>query len=288
MDSSELGVGLAIVMAGAATGAMVTVALQRRSGLERRREGKAAHVDSAKLIATLENVVPQTAESRREAELSLARAGMRMSAAELWVTRLIAAAVAVLIAVAISSYASLSPIASVLAMAGGAALGAVLPQVFLIIQRESWRKEIEKDLPNALDLLCITVNAGSTFEYGVRCVSQRTQGALAEALKDVVKASRFTPMTSALKTLADNAGVRSLTIFVASLIQAEKSGMAVGDILSTQAAAVRTQRRLKIEEDINKLPLKMTFPMIFIFSSMLLVLLAPAVAQMVSSLSYIA
>ena len=68
-------------------------------------------------------------------------------------------------------------------------------------------------------------------------------------------------------------------MFVASLIQAEQSGMALTEVLRSQAESVRTQRRLAIEEKINKLPVRMTFPCVLIFASMIVITLAPAIAQ---------
>ena len=150
---------------------------------------------------------------------------------------------------------------------------------------QRWREDIDRELPNALDLLCIIVTAGGTLDFGVRTVAEKTTGTLADALAEAVEAARFVPMTTALRRLADNADVRSLSVFVTALDQAEESGMAIADLLRRQADSARLARRQAIEERINQVPLKMTFPMALIFMATLLVVLVPAAVQVIAALS---
>lgn len=271
--------GIVIILLALAFGALLAFALQRVSGVEPRRRRPARHVDSRKVVAALTHVLPQTAESEDESERLLARAGVRMAPSALWATRIVSVATGIILGLALAVLGGAGAIALLAGPVLGGLLGAMLPEVYLVHERSKWRDEIDRELPNALDLLCICVQAGTTFDKGLRTVAQRTEGALAEALRDVVAASRFQPTTQALKRLADNAEVTSLTMFVASLIQAEQSGMALTEVLTSQADSVRTQRRLRVEERINKLPVRMTFPCVLIFASMLVITLAPALAQ---------
>lgn len=275
----------AIVLAGLATGALLTYALQRGLGLERKSSPAGRHVSARALLDALASALPQSSASEAESARALARAGMRIAPSALWAARLASTAAGV---AAGALLALVIPGASTVALAcpvlGGVA-GAAAPQLWLIRKRGLWRDEIDRELPNALDLLCITVTAGGTLEFGVRTVAERTEGALADAFGEAVEAAEFVPMTTALQRLAENAGVRSLSVFVASLIQAERSGMAIADILAAQAVSVRTARRQQIEERINKIPLQMTFPMMLIFFSTLLVVLVPAMAQVLAGLS---
>lgn len=275
-------------LASLALGCIVTSLLQKKEGLATKSTTHQQHIDPKTLLRAVSRVAPQTVESREESELALARAGIRMTPAELWSARLVCAAATMALAFALSRAAGADWIGSLLACAAGVLVGFLSPQLYLLLARRKWQDDIERQLPGALDLLCLTVMAGSTFEAGVRTVSVRTTGTLADALKQVVAASKFSSMTAALGTLADNAGVKTLTIFVASLKQAEDSGMAVADILRSQAESIRATRRLQVEEQINKLPMKMTFPIMLIFMSFMLMILAPLLASMVDTLGGIA
>lgn len=275
-------------LASLALGCIVTSLLQKKEGLATKSTTHQQHIDPKTLLRAVSRVAPQTAESREESELALARAGIRMTPAELWSARLVCAAATMALAFALSRAAGADCIGSLLACAAGVLVGFLSPQLYLLLARRKWQDDIERQLPGALDLLCLTVMAGSTFEAGVRTVSVRTTGTLADALKQVVAASKFSSMTAALGTLADNAGVKTLTIFVASLKQAEDSGMAVADILRSQAESIRATRRLQVEEQINKLPMKMTFPIMLIFMSFMLMILAPLLVSMVDTLGGIA
>lgn len=280
---------VAVLALGAlAVGCIVTSLLQKKEGLATKSTVHRQRIDSKTLLTAISRVAPQSAESREESELALARAGIRMTPSELWSARLVCAAAGLVLSMLATRAAGANWVGTLLACAAGLGVGFLAPQIYLLLARRRWQDDIERQLPAALDLLCLTVMAGATFEAGVRTVSVRTTGTLADALKQVVAASKFSSMTAALGTLADNAGVKTLTVFVASLKQAEDSGMAVADILKSQAESIRATRRLQIEEQINKLPMKMTFPIMLIFVSFMLMILAPLLASMVETLGSIA
>lgn len=271
-----------VVLAGLAVGALAAYGLQRAFGLERRRDGRG--VSATRALDAISRLMPQTEASERESARSLARAGMRVAPSALWAARLACAAAGILLGFALGT-ASRSAVALVAGPTLGCVLGALAPQLWLMRRRNAWREDIDRELPNALDLLCITVTAGGTLDFGVRTVAEKTTGTLADALAEAVEAARFVPMTTALWRLADNADVRSLSVFVAALDQAEESGMAIADVLRSQADSARLARRQAIEERINRVALKMTFPMALIFMATLLVVLVPAAVQVIAALS---
>lgn len=271
-----------VVLAGLAVGALAAYGLQRAFGLERRRDGRG--VSATRALDAISRLMPQTEASERESARSLARAGMRVAPSALWAARLACAAAGILLGFALGT-ASRSAVALVAGPTLGCVLGALAPQLWLMRRRNAWREDIDRELPNALDLLCITVTAGGTLDFGVRTVAEKTTGTLADALAEAVEAARFVPMTTALRRLADNADVRSLSVFVTSLDQAEESGMAIADVLRSQADSARLARRQAIEERINRVALKMTFPMALIFMATLLVVLVPAAVQVIAALS---
>ena len=282
LTSQDADVVAFVVLAGLAAGALVAYGLQRAFGLERRRGGRG--VSATHALDAISRLMPQTEASERESARSLARAGMRVAPSALWAARLACAAAGILLGFALGT-ASRSAVALVAGPALGCVLGALAPQLWLVRRRNAWREDIDRELPNALDLLCITVTAGGTLDFGVRTVAEKTTGTLAEALAEAVEVARFVPMTTALRRLADNADVRSLSVFVAALDQAEESGMAIADVLSSQADSARLARRQAIEERINRVALKMTFPMALIFMATLLVVLVPGAVQVTAALS---
>lgn len=272
-----------IIAFGVAAGLLARGALLRYAGVERAKSvAGSKQFDGQAIIEQIQGLVPISKEGEREALESLARSGVRMTPSELWASRFIFGGVGV--ALGILGASQVAGPQGLAAVPLGLIVGLMVPQLYLLAQRSGWRNDIERALPNAIDLLCISVAAGSTFDAGLRSVATKTTGPLADSLKDVVTASRYMPTTQAMKRFADSANVAPLTIFVASLIQAEKSGIPLVDILKTQAESVRTYRRQKVEEEINKLATKMVFPCLFIFCALLAVILSPALAQLIGSL----
>ena len=276
---------IAIGCAAAGAGLAVTAGARALSGGRRERHRRRTSPGMPPALSSISAALPMTAQARRQAERSLARSGLRVPPEALAGARLLSFAAGAAIGALAAAFAGGGLIAAAAVFMLGCAAGAVAPQAYLLSHRRRWRDDIERDLPNALDLLTICVQAGGTFEAGLRTVAFRMEGPLADAFGEVVKASAFMPTTAALKRFADNAQVRSLTVFAASLMQAEDAGIQLAGVLRSQAASVRAQRRIALEQKINLLPLKMTFPLVIILASLLLMLLAPMVTILLEGLS---
>lgn len=219
-------------------------------------------------------------ERQREA---IKRSGLKISALMFWASKIICVAVGIMVGILIGT--KLTGLATVAAAGLGGMVGYILPELYLLQKRREWRNNIERELPNALDLMSISMAAGSTFDDAVRTVAENSEGALAEGFRDVLANARFMDITDALKQFADNAGVQPLTIFVASLIQARQTGAQFVEVLENQAQTVRTYRRQKLEEEINKIGTKMLIPIIFlIFPALFGVLLSPAAMSAIQAM----
>lgn len=219
-------------------------------------------------------------ERQREA---IKRSGLKISALMFWASKIICVAVGIMVGILIGT--KLSGLATVAAAGLGGMVGYILPELYLLQKRREWRNNIERELPNALDLMSISMAAGSTFDDAVRTVAENSEGALAEGFRAVLANARFMDITDALKQFADNAGVQPLTIFVASLIQARQTGAQFVEVLENQAQTVRTYRRQKLEEEINKIGTKMLIPIIFlIFPALFGVLLSPAAMSAIQAM----
>lgn len=270
----------AALAGGAAAGLLTQLGLARWAGIEPAKR-KRRKFDSERFVNMVGDLIPLSQDGEEAARESIDRSGQQMTPQMLWASRVILAAAGFAVGTLAAGqiHASLSFLAIPVCMG----LFALLPQLYLMQAGRKWRDSIERDLPNALDLLAIAVAAGTSFDMGIRIVASRTEGPLADAFKDVCEAAQYSSSGEALKRLADRAQVEPLTIFVASLIQAQKSGIPLAEILKSQAASVRTYRRQKLEEQINKLPTKMIIPQLLIFASLLVGILAPAMYMLMQN-----
>ncbi len=157
-------------------------------------------------------------------------------------------------------------------------LGYYLPEWVLRSRSGRRQHRIRRALPDALDLLSITVEAGLGFDAALDRVSREMGGPLGEELHRVVQEMRLGKGRSeALRDLAERTTVEELRSFVFAMVQAEIFGISVARVLHVQAAEQRTKRRQLAEEQAQKLPVKIVFPLILcIFPAIFVVLLGPA------------
>ena len=110
----------------------------------------------------------------------------------------------------------------------------------------------------------------------IRIVSEKTEGALGVALKDVVAAAQWSSTLAGLRQLADAAQVKPLTTFVSSAELAQKSGLPMSQVVKAQAEAVRVKRKQRIDEQIEKLPTKMVIPNYLLVVALVVAMIVPA------------
>lgn len=163
-----------------------------------------------------------------------------------------------------------------------AVLGFVAPD-FLVSSRAKARREaVRADLPDTLDLLAVSVEAGLGFDGAIGKVTEHMQGPLADELALVLGEMRVgESRQDALKKLSDRVPAPELAAFVRAIIQADQLGISLGRILRIQAADTRNRRQAAAEERAMKAPIKMLFPTVmFIFPAMFLVVLGPALMNL--------
>jgi len=188
--------------------------------------------------------------------------------------------VAALLAVLMFLLASISAafLTAALDGAGGLLVGYFMPVLWLRSKIRQRQTEIIKSLPDALDLLTITVEAGMGFDGALNKVANKWDNHLSKGFSKVVQEMRLgIPRREALKNMDRNMGVPDVTTFVAAIIQAEQLGVSIAKILRVQSEQMRIKRRQRAEELANKAPIKMLFPMAFlIFPALFIILLGPA------------
>jgi tight adherence protein C len=166
------------------------------------------------------------------------------------------------------------------------AIGAICPSSWLSRRVRERKEAILKDLPDVLDLLAISVEAGVGFEGAMAVVCQNFTSPIAEEFSRTLREMELgLPRREALQNLKRRTEVPELSNFVLVLTQADALGMPIGRVLRTQAAEMRSKRRQWAREKAGKLPVKILFPLVvFIFPAVLVVLLGPAVASVVGNL----
>ncbi len=159
-----------------------------------------------------------------------------------------------------------------------AGFGFIAPD-FIVSSRARARKDrIRAELPDALDLMAVSVEAGMGFDGAISKLTEHMEGPLADEFALTLSEIRIGETRSdALKKLADRTGTPELSSFVRSIIQADQLGISLGRILRVQANDSRLKRQAAAEEKAMKAPIKMLFPtVLFIFPAMFLVILGPA------------
>jgi len=142
-------------------------------------------------------------------------------------------------------------------------------------------------LPDVLDLLTVSVEAGLGFDAALLKVVEKQKGVLAEEFLRVLQEIKMgRPRREALRDLARrNKPAEDLSNVVASLVQADQLGISIGGVLRNQALQIRQKQRQRAEEKAQKAPIKMMIPLVFfVFPSIFIIVLGPAVIQIIDML----
>jgi len=173
----------------------------------------------------------------------------------------------------------------ILATAVGGAFGYFLPTVWLTLKIRTRQANILKALPDALDLLTISVEAGLGFDAAMTKVTEKWTNELSQAFTRVlIEIQMGTLRRDALRAMASRSGVPDLTSFVAAIIQADQLGVSLARVLHIQSEQMRIRRRQRAEELAHTAPIKMMVPLVFlVFPALFVVLLGPAIPSLRSA-----
>ena len=196
------------------------------------------------------------------------------------VLKYIAAIIVALVALGLSGLVGQTGLPIKLAAAGiGFLLGRFLPDVWLSNLIKGRQKELRLALPNALDLLTISVEAGLGFDAAIGRLTEKFKNSLSDEFAQVLNEIRLgRPRLEALDEMGRRSGVEELHTFIQALIQSEQLGVGIAKVLRIQSEEMRRRRRQRAEEQAAQAPLKMLFPMIgCIFPTLFIVLMGPAI-----------
>jgi tight adherence protein C len=158
-----------------------------------------------------------------------------------------------------------------------------------IVRRRARRRflEIDLSLPNLIDLLVVTVEAGLGFNGSLQLAAERLQGPLGDELRLTLQEQSMGLSTNeALRNLLARCDTPLMRSFVRSILQGETLGVSIGQIMRELATEMRKRRRQSAEERAQKAPIKLLFPLVFlIFPAMFVILLGPAIFAFLEAIS---
>ena len=166
-------------------------------------------------------------------------------------------------------------------------VGAAAPFFWLVRRVRARKLAIWKSMPDALDLMTVSVEAGLGLDAALRQVSEKLKGPLSDEISGTLReVGMGQPRRDAMQDMAERADVPELITFVNALIQAEQLGTSLSRVLRAQALSLRTRRRQRAEEMARKAPAKMVFPLVlFIMPSLFIVVVGPIAIRLVNYLS---
>ena len=230
-----------------------------------------------RLGSLLSRSTPQKARQDLMNRLELAGRPGNLTPEDFAAVRIVAAAVMAAIGLGLGFLLG-NTIYLVVALAAGAILGYYLPVLWLKQKVDARRSEIQKGLPDAMDLLVIAVDAGLGFDAALARVTDKYKNALSDEFAKVLReVSLGRPRLEAMDEMGRSSGVEDLHNFIQAIIQSEQFGTGIGKILRIQADEMRRKRRQRAQEKAAQATLKMMLPMVgCIFPTLWIVLLGPA------------
>ena len=178
-----------------------------------------------------------------------------------------------------------SPTIKLVVIAGGTIAGFFSPTLFLYQKAFDRANRMQRELPDAIDLLTISVESGLGFDAAVQQVAQNTEGPLADELSRVLREMQIgSSRGESLRALADRSNLSELRTFVSAMVQADAFGIPIANVLRVQSSEMRVKRRQRAEEKAQQVPVKMTIPLIFcILPALFLVVMGPAAIQIMDN-----
>jgi tight adherence protein C len=166
---------------------------------------------------------------------------------------------------------------------GGLAVGFLAPEFWLGRKIRARQMDMILQLPDALDLLTISVEAGLGFDAALAKVVEKMEGPLVNEFRQALAEIRMGRLRrDALRDVASRADAQPVTNFIGAIVQAEQLGVPIAKVLQIQSQQLRIERRQRAEEAAAKAPVKMLFPMVgCIFPTIFIVILGPAIVTVV-------
>ena len=179
----------------------------------------------------------------------------------------------------------MSPMIMLLVLAIGVLLGVMGPTMYLRSRVSGHQNGIKKQLPDAMDLLCVCIEAGLGFDAALLKVSQKLRGPFIDELMIVYREIQMgRTRREALQNLCDATNLDELKTFASALVQAEQLGIPINNVMRSQSEQLRVERSQAAKEKGMKASIKMLIPMLlFIFPVVFIILMGPTVLNIIET-----
>ena len=237
-----------------------------------------------KVIGRLSNIFPKL--NSKKSKILLEKAGYEVQPATYNVIQVFVILASGALFMAASLMIRLNIVGIILFSIFGMLLGMLILRYTLLVKIRRRKELMSRQMPEVLDLLSVSVEAGLGFDAALLHVVNRLEGPLIdELLVSHREISLGKPRSSALAALGERTGIDAMLAFTSAVIQAERRGLSLKNVLNIQAAQIRQQRRQLIQERAMKAPVKIILPLVFfIFPVILIVLLGPAIMTILNLL----
>ncbi len=239
------------------------------------------------IVRTISKLIPKgkKVKTKSTLEKDLKLAGIRLTPGEFSAFRIIAMFLCVGLSMLPMLIESIPPAAKGFFLLFGMILAILIPRYYLQSSIKTRQNGIRNQMPDILDLLSVSVEAGLGFDAALIRVCDRAAGPLAEELITVYREMQMgKPRREALKGLGERSNVAELKLFASSLVQADQLGISIKNVLRAQSQQLRLSRKQRAEEKAMKAPVKMMLPLVvFIFPVIFLILLGPSVIEIMKT-----
>jgi tight adherence protein C len=241
------------------------------------------------IAASISGLFSRRSRQTRESELRrrLVAAGDYNASPRAFITRQFVLAVAFLLLwILVASVGGASTLIFVLGIVVAPLFGWSLPSILLSRRIKERFHQIDRELPSLIDLLVVTVEAGIGFVGSLRMATEQLEGPLAQELRLALQEQNMGRSTAeAIQGMASRAETPGIRAFARAIVQGETLGVSIGQILRNLAEEMRKKRKAAAEEQAQKAPVKMLFPLVLlIFPAMFVVLLLPAIISISNTL----
>lgn len=243
-----------------------------------------------KLSAFLRKMAPKKKSNDKSKKLeAIARqlrlAGIFMDAEDFNFIKTVVLVVSMVLTLIIIMVVKLQPMVLLLILCFGALIGIMGPTYYLRSRVSSHQNGIKRQLPDAMDLLCVCIEAGLSFDASLLKVSEKLQGPFIDELLIVYREIQMgLTRREALQHLCDCTTLDELKTFSSALIQAEQLGIPINNVMHSQSEQLRIERSQQAKEKGNKASIKMLIPMLlFIFPVIFIILMGPSVLNIIDT-----
>ncbi len=274
--------GTALLSSGARAGGAGTTDL-RQVVLRQRARKRLLGPLLTRLADGLHALTPSGALQRLDHKIDVAGARATWSVDRLLGTKVLLSSVGALYGIyRVLNDATITNVLVTCLLAAG---GFGLPDFVLSRRARERQAQIDQELPDLLDQMVVSVEAGLGFEAAMSRVAKQNEGALPHELARVLQDVRFgMSRRDAFAKLLKRTESADLKQFVNALTQAERLGMPLADVLRVQAEEMRKKRRMRAEETALKIPVKLVFPLLLcIMPALFVVIIGPAIIRLADS-----